>query len=451
MKLVVAVLFNLGLLAVLVPWLWRQWRWAGPGWWQAVFTLGLGLRVGAGVAHNWPLHLDASYMNRMGKYLTNLLWTDWPAFWQTFTGAIVTFKFSTYQAVYQSTSNTWFLIKILSLLNLGSLGSGLVNGIYLSVFAFVGCWQLVRALTECLPRTPAGAGAVALLLWPTVWFWNTGLSKEAVLLSSGAWLVARVLQALYGVRTSATSRGWAGWWLGSLTLAALHFYMRYFFAMPLLGVLLGIGFAHGLQRLGLGRRHWVQALCVALVLGAGLWLAPQLSVAFRINKFTNQLVRIHAHEVKFSNGLPHLSYPDLRPTVESIAAHAPLAALNTLTRPWLGEAKQPMYIAASLENLVLLGLIALAVLAKVRGRSGHLPFIWGLGLSIFCLILATLIGLTTPIFGLLSRYRSEMVPFLVLLLLQNDYAAAVLRRLARPKPEIEAPAPGDESPARPVA
>ncbi|MBO2009302.1 hypothetical protein [Hymenobacter negativus] len=433
MKIFVAVLVNLGLLAVLVPWLRRQWQWAGPGWWRIAFVLGLALRLAVATVRNWLLLHDAEYMHRMGKYITSLLWTDRSAFWHTFTDSVVVFQFSTYQAMYQSTSNTWFLIKILALLNLGSLSSGLVNSLYLSLFTFIGCWQLVRALAVCLPRTPAGAGIMAFLLWPTVWFWDTGLSKEAVLLGSGAWLVARVLHALYGMRESAGGRQWVGWWMGTIALAVLHFYVRYFFAMPLLGVLLGIGLAHGLQHIGLGRRYWVQALALAAVLGAGLWLAPQLSVAFRINKFTHQVVRVYADEIEHTDGRPHITYPDLRPTVESMVAHAPRAALNTFTRPWLGEARQPMYIAASLENLIMIGLSAVALLALARGKGGHCPFIWGLGIGIFCLILAMLVGLTTPNFGLLSRYRSEIIPFFVLLLLQNDYAAARLRWLAHSK------------------
>lgn len=433
MKIVAAVLFNLAALAVLLPWLRRQWQWAGTGRWRAVFALGLGLRVATGMVRNWPLQLDASYMNRIGKHITNQLWTAPLTFWHTLTDAIVVFQFNTYQALYQNTSNTWILIKLLALLNIGSLGSGLVNGLYMSVFVFVGSWQLVRALAVCLPHTPAGAGVVAFLLWPSVWFWDTGLSKESVLLGSGAWLVAQVVYALHGPRESVAGRRWVGWWLGTVALALLHFYSRYFFAMPLLGVLLGIGLAHGLQWVGLGRRHWAQALAVGVVLGVGAWLAPQLSVAFRINKFTHQVVRVYTDEMNRTAGRPHITYPDLRPTMESIAAHAPRAALNALTRPWLGEARQPMYVAAGFENLALLGLLALAAVALARGRGGHLPFVWGLGLSIFCLALALLVGLTTPNFGLLSRYRSEMLPFLVLLLLQNDYAAAALRGLGHPK------------------
>lgn len=437
MKVALAISLNGVLVAVLWPWLRRQWRWAGPGWWQVVFVLGLGLRIGVGMVRNWTLHFDAEYMNRMSEKVTAQLWSDPGGFYHTFTGAITVFHFKYYDAVYQSTSNTWILIKLLALLNLASLGVGWLNGLYLSIFAFVGCWKLVRILAERLPRTPAGAGAVAFLLWPSGWFWATGLSKEAVLLGSGTWLVARALGAMYEERNTdepAPAWRWARWWLGTIALVLLHFYMRYFFAMPLLGVLVGIGLAHGLQRMGLGRRHWVQALALAMVLGIGVWLAPQLSVAFRINKFTHQVVQVYADELASADQLPHMVYPDLRPTVESIAAHAPRAAFNALTRPWLGESRQLLYIASSLENLLLLALLGLAVVALARGRGGRFPFIWGLGLSTFCLTLAILVGLTTPIFGLLSRYRSEMIPFLVLLVLQNDYVAVALRWLARHQP-----------------
>ena len=307
---------------------------------------------------------------------------------------------------------------------------GGLNGLYLSVFAFVGCWLLARALAEALPQTPAAAGAVAFLWWPSVWFWATGISKEAVLLGSGAWLTARVLGLLYGAAPGpATVRSRLGWWLGTAALALLHFQMRYFFAVPLLGVLAGIALGRGVALLGWGRYRWAQAAVLFAVLGAGVWLAPQLSVAFRANKFTNQVVRVYTFEVTHSVGKPHFEYPNLRPTLESIAAHAPLAAVNAVTRPWLGESWQPLYVAAALENAALLGLLAVALVAALRGCPGKLPFELGLGLVVLCLALAVLMGLTTPNLGSLHRYRSELLPFLVLLLLQNGSAAELLRRV----------------------
>ncbi|SFP81077.1 hypothetical protein [Hymenobacter arizonensis] len=435
MKLVLAVLLNAGLLALLLPWLIRQWHWAGAGWWRTIFAVGLALRVVVGVARSWVPKLDAQFMTYLSTQVTARLWSGPAEAASLLFGSVNVFRITHadgtgYDAVYQGLSNTWYLIKILALLNLASLETSWLNGLYLSLFAFVGCWQLVRKLAQVLPHTLPGAGVVAFLLWPSVWFWTTGISKEAALLGSGAWLTAQVLDLLYGdVAGRRQGWHWLGWGLLTAGLAYFHFKMRYFFAVPLLGVLAGVALGYWLQQLGLARYRWVQAGVMAAVLGLGIWLAPQLSTGFSANKFTNQVIKVYTFEVEHSVGKPHFEYPDLRPTLESMMAHAPLAVANVLTRPWLGESRQPTYIAAGLENAAILSLLVLAVVALARGRGGHLPFALGLGLVVFCLILAFLMGLTTPNLGSLNRYRSELVPFLLFLLLQNDYAAALLRRV----------------------
>ncbi|MDO7852287.1 hypothetical protein [Hymenobacter convexus] len=426
-KLAVAVGVNALFLLWLLPWVARQWGEA-TGWWRGAFALGMGLRLGTGLAKHWHLKLDANYMSSVGDVVTEQLWLDPWNFVQMLTQSVTVLPNVTgkYLFVYQSSSNTWNMAKILSLLNLGSLGCAQVNALYLSVFAFVGCWVLVRALATCFPGTPAGAGVVALLVWPSVWFWATGISKEAVLLGSGAWLTARVLAWLYAGKAAGSARG-GGWWAGTAALAVLHVAMRYFFALPLLAVLAGLAVGRGLE--GLLPRRWAAVLGVVAVFGAGVWIGPEISVAFRLNKFVYQVIKVYSFDVVQSADRPHFEYPNLRPTASSIAAHAPQAVANVLTQPWPGQSRQPLYLAAGLENAVLLLLLALAVWALVRGRGGHLPFGVVFALSVFCLLLAFLIGITTPNLGSLHRYRSTLLPFLLLLLLQNDYAAKGLRRL----------------------
>ncbi|MGY3087424.1 hypothetical protein ACVWYF_000450 [Hymenobacter sp. UYAg731] len=432
MKIMLAILLNAALLASLLPWLRRQWREAPAGWWRAALVAGLGVRVAVGLARNWHLQLDAKFMSDLSQPITAQLWAHPGRAWQTLTQAVTLIHFKYYTAVYQGLSNTWFFIKVLAFLNLASGGTGWLNGLYLSLFAFVSCWQLVRVLARVFPHTPAGAGAVAFLLWPSVWFWAAGLSKESLLVGSGAWLTALVLERLYGEPGGRPPAAWwhrAGWWLAVVALAFVHFKMRYFFAAPLLAVLVGLALVRGLQVRGLARPRWAQALALLAVLGSGLWLAQQLSVAFSVNKFTNQVVRVYTSDLPNLVGRPHFEYPDLRPTLESVLSYAPLAVANTLTRPYLGEAREPRLAAAGAENLLLLLLLIVAAVGAVRGRAGHLPFVLGLGLVIFCVVLAALMGLTTPNLGSLHRYRSDLMPYLVLLLLQNDYAAAALRRL----------------------
>ena len=432
MRIALAILLNAVLLAGLLPWLRGQWREAPAGWWRAALVAGLGVRVAVGLARNWHLQLDAKFMSDLSQPITTQLLAHPGQAWQTLTQAVTLIHFKYYTAVYQGFSNTWFFIKLLAFLNLASGGIGWLNGLYLSLFAFVSCWQLVRALAKVFPNTPAGAGAVAFLLWPSVWFWATGLSKESLLVGSGVWLTALVLERLYGdskTRLPAAWWGRAGWWLGVVVLSYVHFKMRYFFAAPLLAVLAGIALVRGLQWCGVARPRWAQALALLAVLGSGLWLAQQVSVAFSVNKFTNQVVRVYTSDLPNLVGRPHFEYANLRPTLESVLSYAPLAVANTLMRPCLGEARELRLVAAGAENLLLLVLLTVAIVGVLRGRAGHLPFVLGLGLVIFCVVLAALMGLTTPNLGSLHRYRSDLMPYLVLLLLQNDYAAAALRRL----------------------
>jgi hypothetical protein len=144
---------------------------------------------------------------------------------------------------------------------------------------------------------------------------------------------------------------------------------------------------------------------------------------------TSQLWGNYVHGLAASAGRPHLEYSGLHPTVGSMASYFPLAAAETLVRPWLGESAGLRYVGVGFENLLLLGLLVLAVVAVVRGRAGRLPPALVLALLLYCVVLAGLIGLSTPNLGTLLRYRTVLLPWLLWLLLQNDYARRMLRRL----------------------
>ena len=307
------------------------------------------------------------------------------------------------------------------MLNLFSGNTDGLNGVYLSLLGFGGCWAAARAVARAWPATPAAAGLLAFVLWPSVVWCASGVTKETALVGSGAGLLAVFVRLLYDERPLKTWPRY-GLILALLVLAVVHFKMRYFFAAPLLALLAGLALLRLGQRLGLARARWGQALLLLAALAGAAWLATEVSVAFRPNKFTNQLALIYGRHLRASAGQPHFEYPALRPTLESIAQHAPLAVANAFTRPWLGESTRPSYVLISLENSVLLLLLAGAVVALLRGRGGHLPFAFGLTLLLHCLLLALLLGISTPNFGSLARYRSDLLPFWLLLLLQNDYA-----------------------------
>lgn len=416
MRVGLAIILNLVLALGLGYWLRRAYCRATPGLRRWLLPT-LGLRLAAGLLQD---SLDARFANAWAWALTAQFWERPGVGWTLWQGHELRAG-GRVMPMYEW-SNTLFVIKVLALLNFASLGAGWLNGLYLSAGCFVGCWGLVRTLGRLFPAAPVGAGVGAFLLWPSVVWWTSGLTKETLVLGSGAALTALVLRALYGPAPTGRRR-WVGRALAALALAWFHLRMRYFFALPLLGSLLALaGVAAA------GRRHWLRprwggqalALLAGLALGGGVVLAvggEPVSRAFVIS----QLWQNYTHGLATSPGRPHLAYPGLRPTVPSMAAHAPLAAAQTIVRPWLGESGELRYLGAGLENLLLLGLLVLAAWAVVRGRPGRLPPALVLALLLYCVVLAALIGLSTPNLGTLHRYRAVLLPWLVWLLLQNDY------------------------------
>jgi hypothetical protein len=214
-----------------------------------------------------------------------------------------------------------------------------------------------------------------------------------------------------------------------LLLAWVMVRIRYFFALPLLGGLVALALVRLATRrgwLGVGRWSQVGGMLLLLVLAAGLGIIVSNKVV-SVKFLADEVGRNYQHGLFTSSGRPHLEYADWDPSPLGLLRHAPAAAVQMFVRPWLGESNQPLYVAAGLESMLLTGLLVLALVAVWRGRAGHLPPALVIMLVAYCLLLAAFIGLSTPNLGTLNRYRTALLPWLLFLLLQNDYARRLMR------------------------
>ncbi|QKG56070.1 hypothetical protein GKZ68_05105 [Hymenobacter sp. BRD128] len=432
MKLGLMILLNALLVSFFLYWLRREYRRAGPGlrpWLLPALAWRLLLTA---ISNNYP-GPDARLLLQKSRYFVDDFWAQPAAaftLWQSnhFQAAGEIISFYTW-------SNTLYFLKLLALLNLAAGGSGWLAGLYLSLACFAACWVLVRGLGQVFPLASLAAAGIAFLAWPTVIWWTSGLTKETLLLGAGAGVVALALPAIYGVPSGEPLR--LGRRLGQLAVGLLLVWVmvriRLFFALPLLGGLLALALVRLATRrgwLGAGWQAQVGGLLVLLVLGTGPALIGGNKV-LSIKFLMDEVGRNYQHGLRTSPGRPHLEYADWQPTPLGLLRHAPLAAEQVLTRPWLGESSQLLYVGAGLENLLLLGLLGLALVAVWRGRAGRLPAALVALLIIYCLLLAAFIGLSTPNLGTLSRYRTALLPWLLLLLLQNDYARRLLKRVGQ--------------------
>mgnify|MGYP005755645095 CR=1 FL=1 len=319
-------------------------------------------------------------------------------------------------------SNSFFFIKILSLLNLLTNDLYYLNALYLSLFSFLGTATLVAALVKRFPKYKMAA-LLAFLYFPSVVFWSSGVLKDAVLFGSMCWVMATAVKLAEERRLSITS------WL--LMPFMLYVFVRIKFFMALIAIplfLLYILVRIMAAKTSLLKYTWQQHL--ALLLGFGMvgMLGLYFVLGYNNAFFFNNLVDTYEGILKLSQDRPHIQFDQLEPNAGSFLLNAPEAFFSAVFRPFIWEAVSVLYLLMALENLFILVLAILAAFSLFRnGLKEFTP----LQLAFILLIVSfgVIIGLSTPNFGTLSRYRIVFLPFLVYLFLQNRYAIKLLAKL----------------------
>ncbi|NEM98625.1 hypothetical protein [Pontibacter burrus] len=352
--------------------------------------------------------------NDAGAYWRLLLFNEFPS--EAFRATVPFTAFADF-------SNSFFLLKIISLFNLLTGSSYYLVGLYFSLFSFWGMAKLTATLSTVFPETRKAA-IVALLFFPSVVFWSSGLLKDAVLMGSMCWVMAFVLQLAHRQKLTIVT-----WLLVPLQLY-LFVKIKVFFAALLLGMLTCYLMIQYLSRTIKSLQNIkIQLLTLAGFIVAAIVAVWHVSGIFSVEFILHHLVKTYDGLLALSLHGPHLSYSSLETTISSIVANSPKAFFSAIYQPLIGESLEPLYLLLGLENLLLLLLTAVAIVAVFKKEWLQKIELWHVILLLFIVASAIVIGISTPNFGTLSRYRIIFLPFLVYLLLQNRIAQRWLARL----------------------
>lgn len=323
--------------------------------------------------------------------------------------------------------NSFFFIKLISILNFVTVGNYLLNNLYLAIYSFWGSAYLVAVLARQYPKYTLAA-AIAFLFFPTVLVWSVGLLKDPLMYGSMCWLTGAALALAHKQKFGS----------GSYLLLPLHLYLfvkiRLFYAALLLPLLLVYLLVQRLKA-----NYTVLRPLRAQLLFYGVVSVALLSVVafvFRdkllIDYLPLYIHKSYAEMLPRALGKPHVALDGFQPTWQSLIINYPKAALSSIYRPFIGESWKPLYVASALENLLLLFLTILSITSAFRKKASIKIELLHVVFLVFILVMAGVTGLSTPNFGTLSRYRIVYLPFLVFLLLQNVYAQRLLRCLRLP-------------------
>lgn len=302
-----------------------------------------------------------------------------------------------------------FFTKCISLVGLVTQHNYWINAMLLSVISFFGAWSLVHAIFQHTGTTRAVG---ALLLFPSVVFWSSGLMKESLAMAA-LFFLASISLRLYDKKNISYLSIILSL-LGVWVLWNLKYYYLAVFIPCVFSVLLVrlVTYSHEIKR------AWVIGLWFILF-GTQVFLVMWLHPNFYPERFLEVITENHEAYVQLSAPGDRIEYTNLSPTWPSIIRNMPLAIFSILFRPGVWEAANMFQWIAALENslLLLLTITSLVFIPRIL-RNGQV--LWILCLVMYCVVLGSFLALSTPNFGTLSRYRVGLIPFYILLITYSN-------------------------------
>lgn len=308
---------------------------------------------------------------------------------------------------------TYFLVKLVGVLLLVSFKSIILVSVVVSTITYGGVWNLYRMLVRYYPQIP-GRLAIAVLFLPSCVFWGSGLLKDTFAFSAVCWFIYG-LDSIFFVGRNAW-RNWVNVVLAAWIMIAMK---PYVFMTVFPATLLWLLY----HRV----RHFRNALVRMLFLPVAMTVLATGSIFViqglgdRLGKFSLdvalQTIVVSQADLKRSEqyGTNFFDIGEMEATWSSVLGKFPQATFGGLFRPQLPECNNIVMVLAGLENTFLF-LLVLYILFRsrvvffitlvLRNPLLQLCFVFAVGY-------AFMIGVTTPNFGALVRFKIPMLPLFV--------------------------------------
>jgi len=288
-----------------------------------------------------------------------------------------------------------FFIKVLSIFNIFSFGHYYTNVIFYSFITMFGPIAIYRVMNDVFPGKKLQV-LVAAFLVPSFLYWSSGLHKEGMIFL-GFGLV--IYNFYFGLKNKKFS-------IGSILLILLGLVLILVLRNFLIVILVP-----ALVAWLLATRFYKKAL---LVFGT-------CYVVFVIFFFTAKYIypgfdfphAVVTKQKEFVALLGNTSVPmkKLEPTFTSFISNTPQAITLSMIRPYPGDVRHILSLAAAAEINFFLLLFVTFLLWKRNGNRSPVFIYFCLFLSFSVLIT---IGYSVNNLGAIVRYRSIVLPFLLI-------------------------------------
>ncbi|MFB6257760.1 MAG: hypothetical protein ABEH38_03625 [Flavobacteriales bacterium] len=399
------------------------------------FNLGLLAKVGGGIGFALIYLFYYEGGDTFSYYETtlafsNMLGEDPGTFLETFFGeasAENKSKFTTstgvpYGYIYLN-ENALFTSKILLPFVLLGLRSYILTTVLISVATFFGLWRLYRMFVSYFPHLKKKL-AITVLFLPSVVFWGSGILKDSFTIAAVCYFITSTDHIIN--KKTEVILNWITFIISAFFILSIK---PYIFMIAIPGTMVWLSYKR-LQRIRnrLFRYLIVPILYVVILAGSYTVLTTlgdalgrySLDKAFQMAAVIQEdLQQEYYHGHTFDIG-------DFEPTPTGVLSKFPIATVSGLYRPFLPEVANLVMLLSALETSILL---VLTILPLFRNRISDLfGFLTSNPLLIYCILFSILfafmIGVTTPNYGALVRFRIPFLPlFASTLMILSDRKA----------------------------
>jgi hypothetical protein len=287
-------------------------------------------------------------------------------------------------------------IKILSVFNILSFGNYYVNVIFYSFITLFGTLAIYRVMADVFPKKKT-AILLATFLVPSFLYWTSGIHKEG-LIFTGISLITYVIYFTAKEKKLGIKR-----LLAILAGLLLVLVLRNFIIIIIIPAITAWLLANAWPKYGL-RIFCLLYLFFGIIFFTARYINPHLN-------FPQAVVNKQDEFMKLKGGNSTVSIERLKPTAISFLKNTPQAINLSTIRPYPSDVRHILSLAAAIEINALLLLFVLFIFFRSNGHTSK-------NLAYFCVFfsfsLLLAIGFSVNNLGAIVRYRSIIMPLLVI-------------------------------------
>lgn len=310
-------------------------------------------------------------------------------------------------------SRAYFVVRLISPLVMASFNSYLITTVILASWSYFGVWRCYRTFVSYFPSL-TDKFAIAFLYMPSVIFWGSGIMKDTFTLSATFWWIHCMDEVFFKRRRVLLNS------IGMMVSAFLLIMMKPYIFMALFPVSVTWLLYFQVSRIrSVLVKFVIIPLAVAAILGSSVYVLGNLGEnldKFSLDKMINTIQVTQSDMVRVdAYGANSFDVGEIDGTVGNLLSKFPIATNAALFRPYLWEARSVVVLLSALENFWLLGF---TVLILLRTQVRHfLRIVVGNPIVLMCFTFTVLfgffIGISTPNFGALVRFKIPLVPLFV--------------------------------------